>query len=73
MKLRAFLNDIREFLSYTLDKAGFSVITAHDGPSGVIKALDEKPNKLSNNTREKNFIQRMNRVKQIVESKREKM
>ncbi|HUS87281.1 MAG TPA: response regulator transcription factor [Bacteroidales bacterium] len=36
--------DIREFLSYTLHKEGFDVITASDGASGVKLAITERPN-----------------------------
>jgi len=36
-------NDIREFLSYTLRKEGFTVHTAHDGKSGIAKAAEVKP------------------------------
>lgn len=35
--------DIREFLSYTLRKEGFSVHTASNGKSGIKKAREEKP------------------------------
>ena len=35
--------DIREFLSYTLRKEGFAVHTAHDGKSGIEKAMEVKP------------------------------
>ncbi|MDT8401028.1 MAG: response regulator transcription factor [Bacteroidales bacterium] len=36
-------NDIREFLSYTLRKEGFTVYTANDGQSGIKKAREVKP------------------------------
>lgn len=36
-------DDIREFLSYTLRKEGFTVHTANDGNTGIKKALEEKP------------------------------
>ena len=36
--------DIREFLSYTLHKEGFEVLTASDGASGVKLAIAERPN-----------------------------
>lgn len=35
--------DIREFLSYTLRKEGFSVHTACNGRSGILKAREVKP------------------------------
>jgi len=36
-------DDIREFLSYTLRKEGFTVHTAHDGNTGIKKAWEVKP------------------------------
>jgi len=36
-------DDILEFLSYTLIKEGYEVLTAHDGLSGIEIALEKKP------------------------------
>jgi two-component system alkaline phosphatase synthesis response regulator PhoP len=36
-------NDILEFLSYTLIKEGYEVLTASDGVSGIQVALEQKP------------------------------